>query len=327
MGTSRIVWVGVMVLAFAGFTFMVAPPAVQAAEPSFFRLIVPHAPGSGADGYARLLSDRLAKVLGKPVVVENMPGAGGIKGVQEISRAPKDGYTIGLSNSNIVIIPSLYKKMPYDLLKDVTPISIIANDPFVLVVNPAFPAHSIKELIALAKSKPGKLNYASAGSGTVPHLVAELFCSEAGVEMTHVPYKGGSQIITDVIGGHVEMTFLTVGQSAQLVKAGKLRALGVSSVKRSSALPDVPAMAESGLPNYSYIGWITVIGPANLPPALVKKLNSAILEVLHLKEVRDAFAAQSSEVLGTTPEEAAKIFEADLAKNAQLVKRSGATVD
>jgi tripartite-type tricarboxylate transporter receptor subunit TctC len=261
------------------------------------------------------------------VVVENLPGAGGIKGVHEIVRAPKDGYTIGLTTSNIVVTPSLYEKMPYDLLKDVTPISIIAADSFLLVVNPAVPARNVKELISLAKSQPGKLNYASPGIGTVPHLVAELFCAEAGVKITHVPYKGGSQIITDVIGGHVEMTFLTPGQCGQLVKAGKFRALGVSSLKRTSALPDVPTIAESGLPNYSYIGWITVIGPGNLPQPIVKKLNGAVLEVLKLKEVRDAFAAQSSEVLGTTPEEAAQIFERDLAKNAKLVKQSGAKAE
>jgi tripartite-type tricarboxylate transporter receptor subunit TctC len=237
MKTARIALVVVVALVLVAFTFALAPAVVQAAEPNFFRLVVPHAPGSAADGHARLLSDRLAKVLGKPVVVENIPGAGGIKGVHEIVRAPKDGYTIGLTTSNIVITPSLYEKMPYDLLKDVTPISIIANDLFVLVVNPAVPAHNLKELLSLAKSQPGKLNYASPGSGTVPHLVAELFCTEAGVKITHVPYKGGSQIITDVIGGHVEMTFLTVGQSLQLIKAGKFRALGVSSLKRSSACP------------------------------------------------------------------------------------------
>ena len=325
MKTARIIMVGVVTLALMAFALV--PAFIQAAEPNFFRLVVPHAPGSAADGHARLLSDRLAKVLGKPVVVENIPGAGSIKGVHEVVRAPKDGHTIGLTTSNIVVTPSLYEKMPYDLLKDITPISIIAADSFVLVVNPAVPAHNLKELLSLAKSQPGKLNYASPGSGTVPHLVAELFCTEAGVKITHVPYKGGSQLITDVVGGHVEMTFLTVGQSAQLIKAGKFRALGVSSLKRSSTFPDVPTIAESGLPNYSYIGWITVIGPANLPQAVVKKLNGAVLEVLKLKDVRDAMAAQSTEVLGTTPEEAARMFETDLAKNAKLVKQSGAKLD
>jgi len=318
----EVVTLVLMVLALS-----LAPVVIQAAEPNFFRLVVPHAPGSGADGYARLLSDRLAKVLGKPVVVENLPGASSIKGVHEIVRAPKDGYTIGLTTSNIVVTPSLYEKMPYDLLKDVTPISIITSDAFLLIVNPAVPARNLKELISLAKSQPDKLNYASPGSGTVTHLAAEMFCTEAGVKITHVPYKGGSQVITDVIGGHVEMTFLTVGQSAQLIKAGKLRALGVTSLKRSSTLPDVPTIAESGLPNFNYTAWVTVIGPANLPQTIVKKLNTAVLEVLKLKEVRDALAAQSTEILGTTPEEAVRIFETDLAKNAKLVKQSGVKLD
>jgi len=327
MKTARVILLEVVMPVLVAFTFVLAPAVIQAAEPNFYRLVVPHAPGSAADGHARLLSDRLAKVLGKPVVVENIPGAGSIKGVHEIVRAPKDGYTIGLTTSNIVVTPSLYEKMPYDLLKDVTPISIIAVDSFVLVVNPTVQARNIKELLSLAKSQPGKLNYASPGSGTVPHLVAELFCTEAGVKITHVPYKGGSQLITDVIGGHVEMTFLTVGQSAQLIKAGKFRALGISSLKRSPALPDVPTFSESGLPNYNYVGWITVIGPANLPQAIVKKLNSAVLEVLKLKEVQDTLTAQGSEVFGTTPEEAARIFEVDLAKNAKLVKQSGAKLE
>jgi tripartite-type tricarboxylate transporter receptor subunit TctC len=327
MKTARIVLVEVVALVLMILTLTLVPAVLRAAEPNFYRLVVPHAPGSAADGHARLLSERLAKVLGKPVVVENIPGAGSIKGVHEVVRAPKDGYTIGLTTSNIVVTPSLYEKMPYDLLKDVTPISIIAADSFVLVVNPSVQARNLKELLSLAKSQPGKLNYASPGSGTVPHLVAELFCTEAAVKITHVPYKGGSQLITDVIGGHVEMTFLTVGQSAQLIKAGKFRALGISSLKRSPTLPDVPTLAESGLPNYNYIGWITVIGPANLPPAIVKKLNSAVLEVLKLKEVQDAHVAQGSETLGTTPEEAARIFETDLAKNAKLVKQSGAKMD
>ena len=325
MKTTKIALVGVFTLVLVAFALV--PAVIQAAEPNVYRLIVPHASGSAADGHARLISDRLAKVLGKPVVVENIPGAGSIKGVHEIVRAPKDGYTFGLTTSNIVITPSLYEKMPYDLLKDVTPISIIAIDQFVLVVNPTVPARNLKELFSLAKSQPGKLNYASPGSGTVPHLVAELFCSEADVKITHVPYKGGSQLITDVIGGHVEMTFLTVGQSAQLIKAGKFRALGVTSLKRSPTLPDVPTLAESGLPNFNYVGWITVIGPANLPQVIVKKLNGAVLEVLKLKEVQDAHAAQGSETLGTSPEEASKIFGVDLAKNAKLVKQSGAKIE
>lgn len=233
-------------------------------------MIIPHAAGSGVDVNARTLSDRLAKVLGKPVVIENLPGAGGIKGIQEIVRAPKDGYTIGLTSSNLMINPSIYKDLPHDPIKDVTAISIVGTDSFVLVTYPAVPAVNLKELIALAKSQPNKLNYGSAGNGSVLHLAGELFCSEASVKITHVPYKGGSQLMTDLIGGHVEMAFLSVPQCLQQVKAGKLRAIGLSTPKRSSVLPDVPTLAESGLPNYSYDAWFAFIGQLVCPKRLLR---------------------------------------------------------
>jgi tripartite-type tricarboxylate transporter receptor subunit TctC len=287
MKTSRIVLVGVVSLVLVVFSLALAQTAVRAAEPNFYRLVVPHAPGSAADGHARLLSDRLAKVLGKPVVVENLPGAG-IKASMKLC-APKDGYTIGLTTSNIMVTRA-FTKMPYGLLK-ASRRSRLSRPIHFLVVNPAVPARNVKELISLAKSQPGKLNYASPRIGTVPHLVAELFCAEAGVKITHVPYKGGSQIITDVVGGHVEMTFLTVGQSAQLIKAGKFRALGVSSLKRSSTLPDV-RQSPSPVPT-SYIGWITVIGPRVCRNPL-SEAEGAVLGV-KLKEVRMPFV--SSEVL------------------------------
>jgi tripartite-type tricarboxylate transporter receptor subunit TctC len=303
--------------------FMLAPAAVKASEKNFIRLIVPHAPGSGVDVQARTISDGLAKALGKPVVVENLPGAGGIIGIQEIARAPKDGFTIGMVSSNLVILPNMHKALPFDVIKDVTPVSIVGTVSIVLATNPAVPVRNLQDLIALAKSQPGKLNYGSAGIGSVLHLAGELFCSETGVKITHVPYKGGGQLLTDVIGGHVEMAFLAVPSCVQQVKAGKLRAIGVSTPKRASGLPDVPTLAESGLPNYSYDAWVALIGPANLPQPIIKRLNAAVLETLKLKEVREAFAVHS-EIVGSTPEDAARIFEADLIKNAKLIKQSGA---
>jgi tripartite-type tricarboxylate transporter receptor subunit TctC len=326
MKTSSTIVTRLFVLILAAFICIPAV-AIQAAEPTAFRMVVPHAAGSGVDGYARLLSDRLAKVLGKPVVVENFPGAGGIKGMTEIIRASKDGYTIGLTSSNLAIYPSIFKDLPYDPIKDVTPISIVGTDTFVLVVNPAVPARNVKELIAYAKSQPGKLNYGSAGNGSVLHLAAELFCSEADVSITHVPYKGGSQLTTDLLGGHVGMALISVSQAIQQVKAGKLRALGVSSLKRHPAMPDVPTIAESGVPNYSYLGWVALIGPPNLPQPVTKKMNAALLEVLKLKDVQDAIATQGSVIVGSTPEEAARILKADVDINAKIVKKSGATFD
>lgn len=327
MKTTRNESVVLVTLIVAAFFFILAPAAARAAEKDFIRMVVPHAPGSGVDVQARTISDGLAKALGKPVVVENLPGAGGIIGLQEIARASKDGFTIGLASSNMVILPSMHKTLPYDTSKDFTPVSIVGTVSVVLATNPASPFRNLQELIALAKSKPGKLSFGSAGIGSVLHLAGELFCSEAGVQLTHVPYKGGGQLMTDVMGGHVDMGFIAVPSCVQQVKAGKLRAIGVSTLKRDSALPDVPTLAESGLPNYNYDAWVALIGPANLPQPIIKRLNGALLETLKLKEVRDAFAAQGTQSVGSTPEEAGRILNADLIKNAKLVKQSGIKLD
>jgi tripartite-type tricarboxylate transporter receptor subunit TctC len=323
MKTSRVVLMGMVALVLVAFTFGVAPTTTQAAEPTAYRMVVPHAAGSGADRYARLLSDRMAKVLGKPVVVENYPGAGGIKGMLEIIKAPKDGYTFGLTTANVVIYPSVMKNLPYDPLKDITPIGIIGEDYMVIVANPGLAVRNIKELIAMAKAQPGKLNYGSPGSGTVPHLSAELFLHQAGIKITHVPYKGGSQLTADVMGGHVPLGSMVFSQATEQTKAGKLRMLGVTGAQRHPAMPDVPTIAEQGVPGYSYKAWAALIGPANLQQPITRKINAALQEVLKLKEVRDGIVAQGSIVVGGTPEEAAKTFKADFEKNANAVKASG----
>ena len=326
MKTARIVWVVFVGMILMAFIWMLTPAAAKAAEKDFFRLIVPHAPGSGVDVQARTISNGLAKALGKPVVVENLPGAGGIMGLQEIARAPKDGFTIGMASSNMVILPSMHKTLPYDTVKDFTPVSIVGTVSIVLVTNPASPFRNLKELIALAKSQPGKLSFGSTGIGSVLHLAGELFCSEAGVQITHVPYKGGGQLMTDVMGGHVDMGFLALPSCVEQVKAGKLLAIGVSTPKRPSGLPDAPTLAESGLPNYSYDAWVALIGPGNLPQPIIKRLNTAVLETLKVKEIRQALLVHS-EIVGSTPEEATRILEADLIKNAKLVKQSGVKLD
>lgn len=317
----------VVFMALVSFIYMPAIAPVNAAEANAIRMIVPHAAGSGADTYARLLSDRLAKILGKPVVVENFPGAGGIKGAQELIKAPKDGNTIGLTTTNIVVYPHIMKDLPYDPLKDVTPIGIIGADMFMIVANPSFPAKNFKDLVAMAKKDPGKINYGSTGSGTIPHLAAALALSEASANLTHVPYKGGSQLTADVMGGHIPLATMAVVQGIQQIRAGKLRGLAVTGSKRNPDLPDVPTVAESGVPGFSYEGWSVLIGPPNLPPAIVKKLNAALLDVLKQKEVRDAIDKQGSQVVGSTPEEAVKTFKADYDKAAKAAKVSGATFE
>lgn len=291
------------------------------------RVIVPLTPGSTVDTVARAMSTEMSKVMGHPVVIENLPGAGGLTGTAQLVKAPKDGLTVGMISSNHVINPSIYKKVPFDALKDITPISVLGTVPLVLVVHPAVPATSTRELVALMKAKPNTLNFGSAGNGSVLHLAGELFGMEAGVEIMHIPYKGTGPLTTDLLGGQVQLGMLSVTAAAPHVKAGKLRAIGVSTKQRSAVLPDVPTLAETGLPNYSFDAWLALVGPAELPPAVVQKLYLDMKKVLASKEVLDALTAQGIAVIGGSPEQAEPFFRAELDKHTKLVQKSGATVD
>jgi tripartite-type tricarboxylate transporter receptor subunit TctC len=261
------------------------------------------------------------------VVVENLVGAGGLTGTAQLVRAPKDGMTIGMVSSNHVINPSIYKSVPFDAVKDITPISVIGTVPLVLVTHPSVPAKDLKELIALAKEKPGELNYGSAGNGSSLHLAGELFKSEAGVDLRHIPYRGTGPLTNDLLGGQVQMGFVSVTAVAPHIKAGKLRAIAVSTSKRSTVLPDVPTVAEQGLPNYSFDAWIALIGPAGLPAATVNKLYGDTKTALGTKEVQDSLAAQGIMVIGSAPESAAQFFKTELEKHTRLVKQSGARLE
>jgi tripartite-type tricarboxylate transporter receptor subunit TctC len=292
------------------------------------KMIVPNAPGSSVDALSRVIAIPLGKALGHPVVIENLPGAGGVSGTHQIVRAPKDGFTIGMVSNNHVVNPSIYKSMPFDSIKDITPIAVVAGSPFVLVAHPSVAAKDVKELIALAKSKPGELYYGSSGNGTILHLAGEAFKAEAGrIDIKHVPYKGTGQLTTDLLGGQVQFAVLGVTGVAQHIKAGKLRAIGVTTRERSSILPDVPTIAEQGLPNYHYEGWIALIGPAGLPQSVVNKINAQVKAVLGTKEMQDAMAAQGMKQIGSSPDAAAQLFQSDLTKYAQVVKESGARID
>jgi tripartite-type tricarboxylate transporter receptor subunit TctC len=291
------------------------------------RVIVPLTAGSAGDAVARILNNPLAKALGQPLVIDNLPGAGGVPGTQQLTRAAKDGHTIGVVSSNHVINPGIYKSMPFDSIKDITPITIIASSPVVLVVHPSVAATDARGLIALAKAKPGTLHYGSSGNGSVLHLAGVLFATEAGVDLKHVPYKGTGPLVTDLIGGHIEMGFLAISAAAGHIKSGKLRAIGVSTPNRAAVLPEVPTLAESGLPNYSFDGWLALIGPAGLPRGIVDRLYTETKAVLAQKEVQDAFAAQGFTIIGSPPESAAKFFQTQLEKHTQLVKQAGVTLD
>jgi len=289
-------------------------------------IIVTSSSGSTGDIMIRILSGPLAKSLGQPMVIENLPGSGGVTGTNKLVVAPKDGYTIALISNNHAINPNIYKSIPFDSIKDIVPISLVGSTPVVLVTNPGVPAKNLRELIALAKAKPGTLNYGSAGNGTVLHLASELFTSDAGVDIKHIPYKGLSQMVGDLMAGQIEMGFAGVASVAGQVKAGKLRAIGVSTPTRSAVLPDVPTLAESGLPNYRFEGWLALVGPSGLPKQVIHRLNNEIKAALSLKDVQDALATQGVIPIGSTPEEAAQFIAIEMDKHNMLVKRSGAVL-
>ena len=311
--------------------------AVALALPSFsvlaqltdkpLRIVLPLSAGSTVDAVARTMSNALAKASGQPVIVENLPGAGGVTGTMQLVRAPKDGMTLGMVSNNHVVNPSLYKSMPFDSIKDITPITVIGTSPFVLVVHSSVPAKDLKELIALAKAKPGTLNYGSSGNGTVLHLAAELFKSEAGIDIKHIPYKGTGPMMNDLLGGQVQMAFTSTSVAAPHIKTGAIRPIAISTQSRSGLLPDVPTFAEQGLKNYDFGGWIAVIAPAGVPAPIVAKRYSEIKAALASPEVKDWLAAQDFKVVADTPDATLPFFQSELVKHSKLVKESGATVD
>ena len=302
--------------------------AQELAKGTPIRMIVPLSPGSTVDVVARIMGGQMAKTMGHSIVVENAAGAGGVPGTGQIVRAAKDGSVLGMISSNHVINPSIYKRIPFDSIKDITPITILGTVPLVLVVNPTLAAKDVKELIALAKAKPDTLTVGSAGNGSTLHLAAELLAAEAGgLKFRHIPYKGTGPMTTDLLGNQIQAAFVSVTVAAPLVKNGKLRALGVSTPVRTPYLPEVPTLAEQGLPNYSFDAWIAMIGPAGLSQGQVAKYYKETRQALDSKEVRDGLAAQGITVIGNTPEQAAQFFKTELVKHASLVKRSGATLD
>lgn len=301
-------------------------PAAASGKP--VRLIVPLSPGSTVDAVARVMSAELGKAMGHPIVVENFAGAGGVPGTGQIVRAPKDGSVLGMISSNHVINPSIYKKIPFDAIKDITPITILGSVPLVLVVHPSLPVKDVRQLIALAKAKPDSLNIGSAGNGSTLHLAAELLAKEAGgLRFRHIPYKGTGPMTIDLLGNQIQAAFVSVTVAAPLVKKGQLRALGVSTATRSTHMPDVPALAEQGLPDYQFDTWIALVGPAGFTHEQVDKLYKETRQALDAREVRAALDAQGIIVIGNSPEQAAQFFQSELVKHATLVKQSGASLD
>ena len=290
--------------------------------------IVPFAPGGTTDILARTIGEKLTAALGQPVIVENKPGAGGGVGADFTAKALADGYTImGGTISTHAINASLYKGLPYDPVKDFVPITLIARVPNMLVVNPDIPAKNVTELITLLKANPGKYSFASSGNGTSQHLSGELFKSMAGVDMQHIPYKGSPPALQDVVGGQVAMTFDNITTAWPLAKGGKLRALAVTTAKRSAVAPDVPTLSESGLAGYEVGSWQGVFAPAGTPPAIVKRLNAEIVKIINMPDVKEKLIALGAEPVGNASEEFAALVKTEVVKWAEVVKKSGAKVD
>ncbi len=291
------------------------------------KLVVPYAPGGSADIVARLIADEWGKALGKSMFIENKAGAGGNLGVDAVAKSTADGYTIGLQTVSLAINPSLTAKMPYDTLKDLAPIGMVAASQHVLVVNNALPAKDMKELLTLAKSKPGKLTYGSAGGGSTFHMSAELFKAMAGVAIVHIPYRGGGPALTDTIAGQVDMSFPVLSAAQGHVQGGKLRALGVTGSKRSPLMPNVPTIAEAGLPGYSFETWFIVFAPAGTPKPVIDRLNATLSSTLQSTAVKERMVKEGFEPTPSTPADARQRLVNEMPKWAKLVKERGITAD
>jgi len=291
------------------------------------RMILPVSAGSGVDTIARATAPALSKALGAQVVIENLPGAGGVTGTAAIVKAPANGQHIGLVSNNHVINPSVYPKMPFDSLEDITPISVLGTTPFVLVVNPKFPAKDLKELVAAAKAKPGGYNYASSGNGTIIHLAGEMFVREAGIEVRHVPYKGTGPMLQDLVGGQVDLGVVALPAVQGHLKSGALRPIGITGRSRAPAAKDIPTLAEQGLPNYDVEGWFAVVGPAKLPAEHVNRIHAAFVAAFAAPEVQEAMVKQGNVIRPSSPQAAVEMFRSELHKYAAVVKAAGVKID
>lgn len=309
-----------LVLACAGSAFAQSYPSHP------IKVLVPWPPGQATDVAARMVAERLVPVLGQPLVVDNRPGAGGVLGSEVAAKSPGDGYTLLAGSSGPISISPNVQKVAYEPLRDFVPISLLAVNPFVLVVNPSIPAKNLKELIALLKANPGKYSFASSGSGATSHLMSVLFNIMAGVDAVHVPYKGSSQSITDVVNGQVAYTIETVPAVAGLVKAGKLRALAVTSSKRAEAMPEVPTIAET-LPGYEMFGWIGLMAPAGTPAAITERISAETRKIMQDPEIRKRFLAAGMEPAGNTPAEFQEFLKKQNDRYGSIVKQANVKLD
>jgi tripartite-type tricarboxylate transporter receptor subunit TctC len=318
-------------LLLCGAVLLSLSPTLVAAQPypsKPIRLVVPFPPGGSLDVVARAIGQKLSEAWGQPVVVDNRPGAGGNIGADVVAKSVPDGYPIleGALSTHAVNV-SLYAKMPYDPIRDFAPITLVAVTPNVLVLNPSLPANSVGELIAYAKVNPGKLSFGSGSNGSAGHLAGELFKTEAGVDMLHVPYKGGAPALQALLAGDTQLMFDNLANSMQQVRAGKLKAIAVTTAKRFALVPELPTLAETGLPGFDIYTWWGFLAPAGTPKEIIAKWNAEVTRILSTAEMRTFFAQQGAEPAPTTPEQFAALIRNEIPKYAKIIKDSGAKVD
>ncbi|MEY4341734.1 MAG: hypothetical protein RL541_1238 [Pseudomonadota bacterium] len=291
-------------------------------------IVVPFPPGGGTDTGARIVAEQLSRKWGQPVVVENKGGAAGQLGADFVARARADGYTLLMGNIGTQAInPALYQKLPYDADKAFAPVSLVAELPLAMMIHPAVPAANVKEFVALARANPGKLSYSSSGAGGGPHLAAEMFKDATGTFILHVPYRGGGPAIADLIAGHVQLSFMTVLEASGHIKAGKLRALAVTSDKRVSALSDVPTLAEAALPGFNSISWIGILAPGGTPREVIEKISADVREVLARDDIRDRLIGLGAVPAGSTPTQFGSLIENDRKRYARIIRERGITTN
>ncbi|MGO4393948.1 tripartite tricarboxylate transporter substrate binding protein [Variovorax sp. M-6] len=327
MKTFLMKTVSATVLAVAASLLAPAAALAQAYPEKPIRMVLPFPPGGVTDILARALAEKLSPRLGQPVIVDNKPGAGTVLASDFVARAPADGYTLLLAASSLGTAPLLYDKVGYDAIKSFAPVTQVASVVHVLVVNQELPVKSVAELVAYAKQNPGKLNYASTGTGTSTHLEGELFKSMAKAYMVHIPYKGSGPALTDVVGGQVSVMIDALGSSGPFIKSGKLRALAVTTAKRSQSIPDLPTVAESGLPGYEAMPWLGLMAPAGTPQPVIDRLHREIVEVLKEPELRERFKGWGLDIIGNTPAEFASFLRRDIDQWARVISSAKIKAD
>ncbi len=305
-------------------SFAAAGAHAQQAYPSKpIRLIVPFAPGGSNDIVARIIGHKLGESMGQQVITDNRGGASGIVGTDLAAKAAPDGYTMLMMSLTLAVNPSLFKKLPYDTEKDLLPVSLVASAPLILVVHPSMPVKTLKDFIAHAKANPGKLNFGSGGTGTTPHLAGEMLKSMAGLQMTHVPYKGGGPALADLMGGQLQLMLENIPSTLPFVKSGKLRVLALSGLKRSSLVPDVPTLDESGLKGYEIVGWNGLFLPAGTPNAIVTRLHTETVKALAAADIKERLTGMGAEGVGSTPAQFAAFMKSEIKKWAQVARDAG----